>query len=183
MSDQFLAEIRVFPYTFAPQGWAMCNGQILPISQNTALFSLLGTNFGGNGTSNFALPNLQGSIAIGQGQGPGLVPYTMGEQGGVATVTLSSSTLPAHTHTLPVSAASTSKQATPSSSSFLGATGGGRTGGVNAYATPAQQATSPATMLSGAVGASGGGGGHNNMAPYLVFTYCIALQGIYPARS
>lgn len=184
MSDQFVGEIRVFPFTFAPLGWAMCNGQLLPINQNQALFSLLGTQFGGNGTSNFALPNLQGNVPIGFGNGVGLTPYNVGDQGGVAAVTLSSPQLPSHTHTLPVSAATTTKQATPSPTNFLGATGGGRTGGVNAYATPAQQTANPATMLSTAVGAGNGSGQpHNNMAPYLVFTFCIALQGIFPARS
>jgi len=183
MSNPFVGEIRVFPFNFAPVGWAMCNGQILPISQNTALFSLLGTQFGGNGTSNFALPNLQGNIPIGFGSGPGLSPYSIGEQGGVASVTLTSLQVPAHTHTLPVSAAATSKQATPSPSNFLGATGGGRSGGVNAYATPALQTANAATMLPGAVANSGGGVAHNNMAPYLVLNFCIALQGVFPARS
>src|ERR1700754_4959277 len=102
--DPFIAEIRIFPFNFAPQGWAMCNGQLLPISQNTALFSLLGTQFGGNGTSNFALPNLQGNIPIGFQQGPGLTPYSMGDTGGGQSVTLTSGQLPSHTHTLPVSA-------------------------------------------------------------------------------
>jgi len=184
MSDQFVGEIRVFPFTFAPQGWAVCSGQILPISQNTALFSLLGTQFGGNGTSNFALPNLQGNVPVGQGQLIGGSDYFVGETGGAQTVTLNSAAVPAHTHTLPVSAATTAKQATPSPSNFLGATGAGRSGGVNAFVTPAQQTGAPVSMLPTAVGGGNGGGqAHNNMAPYLVFTYCIALQGIFPARS
>jgi microcystin-dependent protein len=182
MADPFLGEIRVFPFNFAPQGWATCSGQLLPISQNTALFSLLGTNFGGDGRTNFGLPNLQSRIAVGMGQGPGLSPYNIGEQGGVANVTLTNNQLPSHTHTLPVSSGTGSKQATPGPSNFLGATGG-RTGGVNIYATQAQQAANPATMLGGAVVSAGGGQPHNNMAPFLGFTVCIALQGIFPPRS
>jgi len=184
MADPFVGEIRAFPFNFAPLGWAMCNGQILPISQNTALFSLLGTQFGGNGTTNFALPNLQGNIAIGFEQGPGLSDYNMGDTGGTQNVTLNSSQVPSHTHMLPVSGATTGKQAAPGSSTFLGATGGGRTGGVNTYATPTQQTASPTTMLQAAVGGgTGGGQPHNNMAPYLVLTFCIALQGVFPPRS
>src|SRR6478736_3565120 len=99
MSDQFLAEIRIFGFNFAPTGWALCNGQLLPISQNTALFSLLGTTYGGNGTSNFALPNLQDRMAVGAGQGPGLSNYTLGQTGGTNTATLSVATMPSHNHT------------------------------------------------------------------------------------
>src|ERR1700682_3977139 len=98
MADPFVAEIRIFPFNFAPRGWAFCSGQILPISQNTALFSLLGTQYGGNGTSNFALPNFQGKVAIGQGQGPGLTPRSVGETGGEQFVTLNGNQLPPHTH-------------------------------------------------------------------------------------
>jgi microcystin-dependent protein len=182
MAQPFLGEIKPFPYNFAPFGWAMCQGQLLPISQNTALFSLLGTFYGGNGTSNFALPNLQGKIVIGFQQGPGLTPYNMGDTGGAQAVTLTSGQLPSHTHTLPVSSATTSKQATPSPTNFLGATGAGRSGGVNAYAPPALQSANAVSMLATAVG-GGGGQPHNNLAPYLVLNFCIALQGIYPARS
>src|ERR1700684_1715964 len=99
MSDQFVAEIRIFGFTFPPTGWAYCNGQLLPISQNTALFSLLGTFYGGNGTSNFALPNLQGSMPLGQGQGPGLTPRNLGETGGSSTVTILNTQMPNHAHT------------------------------------------------------------------------------------
>src|SRR6476659_6582688 len=98
MSDQFVAEIRIFPFNFAPLGWALCNGQLMPISQNTALFSLLGTYYGGDGKSTFALPNLQGSAPLGQGQGAGLSDYVLGETGGEATVTLLTSEIPAHNH-------------------------------------------------------------------------------------
>ena len=102
MSDQFVAEIRIFPFNFAPYGWAFCDGQILPISQNTALFSLLGTNYGGNGTSNYALPNLQGQVPMHPGQGPGLSPHVLGETGGSETVTLLEPELPSHNHNVQV---------------------------------------------------------------------------------
>src|SRR6266568_5154656 len=100
MSDPFVAEIRIFPFNFAPTGWALCNGQLLPISQNTALFSLLGTIYGGDGKSTFALPNLQGSAPLGQGQGPGLSLYDLGQSGGSQTITLLTSEMPVHNHTL-----------------------------------------------------------------------------------
>src|ERR1700728_415537 len=100
MSNQYVAEVRAFPFNFAPTGWAMCNGQLLPISQNTALFSLIGTYYGGDGKSNFALPNLQGNIPIGSGQGPGLSPYDLGQPGGSQNVTLPLSEMPSHNHTL-----------------------------------------------------------------------------------
>ncbi len=105
MSEPFIAEIRVFGFNFAPMGWAFCDGQLMPIQQNTALFSLLGTNFGGNGTTNFGLPNLQGSVPLQQGQGPGLSLYDLGESGGVVSVTLSSSQMPSHNHALGCSTA------------------------------------------------------------------------------
>src|SRR5271170_7528577 len=122
MADNFVGEIRIFPFNFAPMGWAMCGGQLLPISQNTALFSLLGTQFGGDGRSTFGLPNLQGSIPVGQGQGPGLSLYDIGESGGVASLTLLVSTIPSHSHTLSVSA-TPGRVNIPSPSAVLGATG------------------------------------------------------------
>jgi microcystin-dependent protein len=174
MADNFVGEIRVFPFNFAPTGWALCNGQLMPISQNTALFSLLGTQFGGNGTTNFALPNLQGFIPVGQGQGPGLSDYIIGESGGAPTVALSLSTIPSHNHTLPVSAAA-GRVNTPSPSTVLGATG---RGSPDVYAGSAT-----GSMLASSVGNAGGGQPHNNLMPYLVLNYCIALSGIFPSRS
>jgi microcystin-dependent protein len=174
MADNFVGEIRVFPFNFAPNGWALCNGQLLPISQNTALFSLLGTQFGGDGKSNFALPNLQGSIPVAQGQGPGLSNYEIGESGGTATVTLSVSAMPSHAHTLPVSPTA-GRINTPSTSAVLGATGRGTP---NVYAGSAT-----GNMAASSSGSAGGGQPHNNLMPYLVLNYCIALSGIYPARS
>jgi microcystin-dependent protein len=182
MSNQFLAEIRPFGFNFAPQGWAICAGQILPISQNTALFSLLGTQYGGNGTSTFALPNLQGAVANAQGTGPGLSTYQIGATGGATGVTLTPQESPGHVHTLAAASATTTKAAAPSPSTFLGATGG-RTGGISIYATPADQSANPVTMLATAAVSVGGSQPHNNMAPYLAVTYCISLTGIYPPRQ
>lgn len=154
MSEPFVGEIRVFPFNFAPVGWALCNGQLLPISQNTALFSLLGTNYGGDGRSTFGLPNLQGATAVGAGQGPGLTPVVLGEAGGSSAVTLRESELPAHSHTH--SGPGTTNRPTPG---LLPADG--------SALTPAAFSAQP----------------HDNMPPYLVVNYCIALQGIYPPRN
>jgi microcystin-dependent protein len=179
MAEPFLGQIMLVPYNFAPQGWAFCAGQILPISQNTALFSLVGTYYGGNGTSNFALPNLQGCIPVGQGQGEGLSPYDIGESGGEATVTLLTQHLPTHSHTIPAGAAA-GREATPGPGYSLGS--GGR-GTVPAYATPAEQTSHPATMSPSLCGSVGESQPHNNLMPYLVMNYIIALQGIYPSRA
>ena len=175
MSDPFVGQIQLFAFNFAPVGWALCAGQLLPISQNTALFSLLGTYYGGDGRSNFALPNLQGSIALSMGEGPGLSQYALGEVGGETQVTLLTSEIPAHTHTLPVSSAD-GKINTPSSADFLGAVGGGLSKKAAAYAT-----TPNGNMAT--QGTAGSSQAHNNMAPYLTLNYCIALQGIFPPRS
>jgi microcystin-dependent protein len=176
MSDQYVGEIRIVPFNFAPVGWAMCNGQILPISQNVALFSLLGTQFGGNGTSNFALPNFQGNAPMNQGAGIGLTPRVMGETGGEQNVTLLVTEMPAHTHAVQVATASNS--GTPGSTTIFG--GGGR-GKESAYA-PAASAN--AVLLSAqAVASAGGSLPHNNMSPYLTLNFIIALQGVFPPRS
>jgi microcystin-dependent protein len=174
MADQFVGEIRIVPFNFAPNGWALCNGQTLPISQNTALFSLLGTQFGGNGTSTFALPNLQGNAPMDQGNGAGLTPRVMGETGGETAVTLLTTEIPSHTHTIGVASASTS--GTPGPTVVFG--GGGR-GKEPAYVPP----SAPVTMSPQAIGLAGGSQPHNNMPPYLVLNFVIALVGIFPARS
>jgi microcystin-dependent protein len=174
MADNFLGEIRAFAGNFAPTGWALCNGQLLPISQNTALFSLLGTNYGGDGKSTFGLPNLQGRVPMhaGAGAGPGLTQRFPGESVGSDAVALSKGQGVEHRHTM-LSAASTT-DTVPSASVMLAPTGNGSV----AYAAlSGHTAMNPAT-LDGA----GGGQPHNNLQPYLVLTYIIALQGIYPAR-
>lgn len=173
MADPFVAEIRIFPFNFAPTGWAFCNGQLLPLSQNTALFSLLGTTYGGNGKSNFALPDMQGNAPMFWGQGPGLSLYDQGQTGGSDTVTLLESEIPAHSHALRVSQADGNIQ-TPNAA--LLATGIG----IGQYA-PQGGAT---TMLNAnAIAPAGGDQPHNNLMPYLTLNFCIALQGVYPPRT
>ncbi|MDC8787075.1 phage tail protein [Roseateles koreensis] len=172
MADQFVAEVRMFGFGFAPTGWAACNGQLLPLSQNTALFSLLGTFYGGNGTSNFALPNLQDQFAVGMGSGPGLSQRSLGEQGGEATVALSPSTMPQHTHALKAGAAASSTNPT-------GAVMAPPAGGALEYRIPAN----PTPMAGASLANAGNGQPHENRQPFLAVNFCIAMQGIYPARG
>ncbi|HEX6095156.1 MAG TPA: phage tail protein [Thermoanaerobaculia bacterium] len=172
MADPFVAEIRIFPFNFAPKGWAWCDGQLLPLSQNTALFSLLGTTYGGNGKSNFALPDLQGRAPMHPGQGPGLSLHDLGETGGSETVSLLESEIPAHSHGWRASQADGISQ---SPQNELLATGIN----ISQYAAPGAL-----TMLSpNALAPAGGDQPHNNMQPYLTFYFCIALQGVFPPRS
>ena len=174
MSDQFVAEIRIFGFNFAPTGWALCNGQILPISQNTALFSLLGTTYGGNGQSTFALPDMQGNAPMHPGQGPGLSLHDLGEQGGSDFVTLLESEIPAHSHALNGLAA-VGNRTTPVGNSIA------RVTGATPYLPPAGAALVP--MAFQALPPAGGSLPHNNMMPYLTLNFCIALQGIFPPRT
>lgn len=172
--DVFLGEIRMFGFTFAPTGWALCNGQLMSISQNTALFSLLGTNYGGNGTVTFGLPNLQAAIPISQGQSPGTSYYYVGEDGGAAAVKLDQTTMAAHNHSLNVSARTANSHQPGGELPAVSA------GGLQMYNTVQQ----PTTALdpANAVLPAGTGLPHNNLMPFQVLTFCIALQGIYPAR-
>jgi len=172
--DPFVAEIRIFGFNFAPKGWAFCNGQLMPISQNTALFSLLGTTYGGDGKSTFALPNLQGSAPMQAGQGPGLSLRDLGETGGEQNVTLLQTEMPAHSHTAQGDASGNLPG--PQGNSW----GGALKGHGNLYAP---SGTSNVPMNSFALSISGGNQPHNNMMPYLTLNFCIALQGIFPARS
>lgn len=176
MSEPFIAEIRIMPYNFAPRGWAFCDGQILSIAQNTALFALVGTTYGGNGQTTFALPNLQGRAAIAPGQGPGLAAYQWGENGGASTVTLTSNQIPSHTHAVQAVAANGTSNTPVGNDWGKGAAG---RGALNLYA-PASDGTS---MNSAAFPNAGSSGAHNNMAPYLTLNFCIALQGIFPSRN
>jgi microcystin-dependent protein len=176
VTSPFLAEIRILACNFAPVGWAFCNGQLLSISQNTALFSLLGTYYGGDGKSTFALPNLQGMAPMHWGQGPGLSLYDLGENGGETAVTLLSSEVPQHTHTLQASS-HTADLDSPGPSNALARSVPGMI-----YKTPAG-ANAPQPMANGILTASGAGLPHNNMMPYLTLNFCIALQGVYPPRS
>jgi microcystin-dependent protein len=178
MANPFVAEIRIFPFNFAPRGWAFCNGQLMSISQNTALFSLLGTTYGGDGKSNFALPNLQGSAPMHPGQGPGLSLHDLGETGGSDTVTLLQSEMPNHAHNINcVDGPRVGGQTGQPSNAILVKTGG----------TPASAfasgATQNQTMAPSMVAVAGGDQPHNNLMPYLTLNFCIALQGVYPPRS
>jgi len=175
MSNPFLAEIRIFTGNFAPKGWAQCDGQLMPISQNTALFSLLGTTYGGNGTSDFALPNLQGCAPMQAGQGPGLSLRDLGETGGEQGVTLLQAEMPAHSHG--ALGASGSGFSTPVSNAWAS---GQKLGGASVYAP---SSASNVAMNPFALSISGGSVAHNNMPPYLALTFIIALQGVFPARS
>lgn len=176
MSNPFVAEIRLVGFNFAPLGWALCDGQILPISQNTALFSLLGTIYGGNGINNFALPNLQSRTPIGAGQGPGLSLYDLGEETGSETVTLQTTEMPSHTHGL--QGTTTTATTTDPTGNLFAVTNA--TSRINKlYANSANTTPMAATVLS----AAGGSLPHNNLQPYLTMNYIIALQGIFPARS
>ncbi|MBX0291851.1 tail fiber protein [Hymenobacter sp. HSC-4F20] len=166
----FLAEIITVPFNFVPNGYARCDGQLMPISQNTALFSLLGTTYGGDGKSTFALPNLNGRVAIGAGQGNGLSNYALGQVGGSATTTLLESELPAHTHTLSLTYSTELGTLGSPENAYLASNGSGE---------PQYEASGTGFMATGATGQAAP---HNNMQPYLALTYCIALQGIFPQR-
>ena len=176
MSSPFVAEIRIFPFGFAPKGWAFCNGAQLLISQNTALFSLLGTTYGGDGASHFALPDLQGNVPLHPGQGPGLSAYTLGETAGSATVTLAADQVPAetHTHNVQGSVEAGDDTATPSAGTTLG------------LSAPdpiySKVAGDPLVQFSSkTIGMAGDP--HENRQPYMALNFCIALQGIFPVRN
>jgi microcystin-dependent protein len=176
MTQPFLGEIRIFGGSFAPRHWALCNGQLLPISQNTALFSIIGTYYGGNGTSNFALPNLQGSAPLGAGQGIGLTDRPLGEAGGQASVTLTSNQMPVHTHA-PNALSGRGTAAVPTNNVWAEAATRFSTNNMYTTAAPNVQ------MNPSALGVAGGGAAHNNMPPYLRLTFIIALNGVFPARN
>ena len=181
MSSPFVAEIQLFGCNFAPTGWAQCNGQLLPISQNTALFSLLGTFYGGDGKSTFALPNLEGSVPVGQGQGSGLSEWFLGQQQGEEFVTLLESEIPAHTHSL--NARSNAAGGTNIAAGNVPALGawivGAQSGVVQCYTVNAPTGQ----MNFQALTPAGGSLPHNNMMPYCVVNYCIAMQGVFPPRQ
>ena len=171
MSEPFIAEIRIFAGNFAPRNWADCDGQLLPIAQNTALFSLVGTIYGGDGRTTLGLPDLRGRVPMHPGNGPGLTPRQLGSTGGSATVTLSQAELPAHTHTLH---ASTNDATTAQPAGRVPATTREDTYGDGGTLMP---------MAATAVQSVGGGQAHNNLQPYLALRFIIALQGVYSSRS
>ncbi len=177
MASPFVAEIRIWACNFAPTGWAMCNGQLLPLSQNTALFSLLGTTYGGDGKSTFGLPDLQGRAAFFWGQGAGLSLYDIGQTGGEETVTLLTTEMPLHNHTTGRALNAGGGSQSPVANVWAESPAG-RGGFVNIYATPATGAVNPNSLAI-----TGGDLPHNNLQPYLVLNFCIALQGIFPPRN
>jgi microcystin-dependent protein len=180
MSNQFVAEVRIFAGNFAPTGWATCDNQLLPLSQNTALFSLLGTTYGGDGKSTFALPGLDGCVPVQQGQGNGLQLWDLGQQQGEDFVTLLQSEMPVHTHFMearPNIAAGTNV-ATANVPSLGAWVSGTQTGVIQQYTVNAPNSQMAATALT----VQGGSLPHNNLMPYLTLTYIIALQGIFPPR-
>jgi len=176
MSDQFVAEIRIFPFNFAPTGWAFCAGQLLPISQNTALFSLLGTTYGGDGKSTFALPDLQGNAPMQPGQGQGLSLRDLGEMSGSESVTLIQSEMPAHAHTIGRSLTSDGNTVSPVNAVWAQSIAGRGLAALYIDTAPTGQVNTTS------LGPSGGSLPHNNMQPYLTLNFCIALQGIFPQR-
>jgi len=169
MSNQFLGQIQQFGFNYAPRGWAFCNGQLMSIAQNTALFALLGTMYGGDGQTTFGIPDMRGRISLHFGTGPGLSTYDQGEVGGVEAVTLINAEMPMHNHTL---VANTGEKlvATP--------TGNGL-GAFSMYTTAALDSV----MSAGSIGMSGGNQAHNNIQPILVINWCIAVEGIFPSRN
>jgi len=169
MSDPFIGEIKPVAFNFPPRGWAFCEGQLLPINQNQALFSLLGTTYGGNGQTTFALPDLRGRVPIGSGTGPGLSPKNLGERAGAESITLLQTEIPAHTHTVRCAGAATTQAAAGNVPAVHQSH--------NIYAP-----TGAETFAADAVGITGGSQPHDNMAPYLTIGYAIALQGIFPSR-
>jgi microcystin-dependent protein len=174
--DPFVAEIRIFPFNFSPKGWAWCNGQILPLSQNTALFSLLGTTYGGDGKSNFALPDLQGNVPMHPGQGPGLSLHDLGETGGTDTVNLLESEIPSHSHRVATNVGTADLQSPAANRAIAKADGG----------TAFKQAAAANTIVPMApesLPPAGGDQPHNNLQPYLTMYFNIALQGVFPPRT
>ncbi len=172
MSEPFIAEVRIFAGNFAPRSWAFCDGQLLPIAQNTALFSLIGTTYGGDGRTTTALPNLKGRAPMHPGRGPGLTSRRLGERGGTEASTLSEAQMPNHAHTLRATVSRGSSNQ-PQGNAF------NRSVGDTAYHTPINLADMAPAMASN----SGGSQTHNNLQPFLTLNFIIALQGLYPSRS
>lgn len=171
--DPFIGQISTFPFNFAPEGWAQCNGQLMSIAENTALFSLIGTIYGGDGISTFALPDLRGRVALNQGTGPGLRNYPIGETGGQETVTLNTAQLPSHNHTGQLNASSSPANQEEAGNHLTGEAAVYTDGNANQIMNQAAIST----------GQTGGNLPHDNHQPYLTLNYCIALTGVWPSRD
>lgn len=178
MSSPFVAQITMYPFNFPPKGWAFCDGQLMPISQNTALFSLLGTNYGGDGKSTFGLPDLQGRAVIGQGQSPGTSEYFIGEEVGTQNVTLLTTEMPSHNHGM-VAQTFQGTVVTANGNMLSKGVAGSKSASFTANYL---STNAPNTPMAQATSFYGGGQPHNNMQPYLTLNFCIALQGVFPAR-
>lgn len=176
MSEPFIAEIRIFAGNFAPRGWAFCDGQLLPVAQNTALFSLIGTTYGGDGRTTTALPNLKGRAPMHPGRGPGLTTRVLGQRLGTETVTLLESQIPSHSHTMRGSSSRGDASITPGKTASLSRSRGG-----SLYQT--NTSSSLVNLASQAVADTGGSQAHNNLQPFLAMNFIIALLGLYPSRS
>jgi microcystin-dependent protein len=187
--EPYLSEIALFPFNFAPKGWAMCNGQFLPINQNQALFSLLGTTYGGNGQTTFALPDLRGRVPLGFGQGPAATTYQLGEIGGSEAVTLGVPHLPAHAHAIDANALTATARCGSGQADQRSPSGGVPATEAAGVTATYSNSSPDANMRAGSVAvgttssATGGGQPHSNQQPYLALTYCIALQGVFPSRN
>ena len=177
MSEPFIAEVRIFAGNFAPRGWAFCDGQLLPIANNTALFSLIGTTYGGDGRSTTALPNLEGRAPMHPGHGPGLTSRRLGQRLGVEKVSLTEAQIPSHSHTVRATSAAGISGVVPGATTSLAANGFGDTIYQN------NTTSNLVNMSENTFGPTGGSQSHNNMQPYLVLNFIIALQGLYPSRS
>jgi microcystin-dependent protein len=178
MSNNYLSEIKICSFGFAPKGWVLCNGQLLPINQNQALFSLLGTTYGGNGQTTFALPNLQGRVPIHLGGG-----YALGEAAGTTAETITISTMAPHNHTLSADRVTTATVSTPVSGSALGISAGSGNPVINFPVAIYSSANPAATLNPAVISNFGGGQAHTNQQPYLALNFCIALQGIFPSQN
>ena len=178
MSNPFLGEIRMFAGNFNPRGWAFCKGQLLPISQNDALYALIGTTYGGDGQETFGLPDLQGRLPINQGQAPGLSNYIIGQKGGTESVTLTIQQMPAHSHTLSATDA-TGSQPAPTNTSFPATL----RGTAELYAVPGANPLKQGAMNNNSISAVGGNQAHENRMPALVINFIIALEGVFPSRN
>jgi microcystin-dependent protein len=186
MAEPFLGQVEIYAFDFPPKGWATCSGQLLPINQNQALFSLLGTTYGGNGQTTFGLPDLRGRMAIGWGQGQGLSNYNLGQVGGEEAHTLIQNEMASHNHNLMVNSttAATNNTDVPSTSVVLGQTTGKQTGVANPFALNLYTSGSPSGALATqSIGLGGGNQPHPNIMPYLTLSFCIALVGVFPSRN